>query len=189
MFRYSAKLRTREAEFFDPPQRHWRPRIYGEVHDHRIDACFPLAQAVAMKEHDMVCPRAVEALTLQQRRLTELIRKMDNGRWWSEDHACRIDEDEVCQQADRIGKALDVAERLADEMAAEDGTGTGSQLAPRVSQATPVAVHHSAESLPTPDDLGPFSPGPVDPHPDVIHEACGYEQRAWSLSGGSLKLA
>ncbi|MCJ2125622.1 hypothetical protein [Methylobacterium sp. J-077] len=137
----------------------------------------------------MVCPRAVEALTLQQRRLTELIRKMDNGRWWSEDQACRIDEHEVCQQADVIGKALDVAERLAAEMAAEDGTGTGSQLAPKVRQAAPVPVHHASESPAIPEDLGPFSPGPVDPHPDVIHEAGGYDQRAWGLSGRDPKLA
>ena len=133
----------------------------------------------------MVCPHAVEVLTLQQRRLTELIRKMDNGRWWSEDQACRIDENEVCQLADRIAKALDVAERLA----VEDGTGTGSQLAPRVRQGAPVPVHHASESLAIPQDLGPFSPGPVDPHPDVIHESGGYEQQACGLSGGIPKLA
>ncbi len=86
----------------------------------------------------MTCPRAVEALTKQRDRLVEVLRLMDDGRWWTGDDACLIDEDEVCQQADRIGAALDVVERLAGEMAAEDGTGTGSQLAARVRHSVPV---------------------------------------------------
>jgi len=137
----------------------------------------------------MTCPRAVEALTKQRDRLAELLRLIDNGRWWMGDHACLIEEDEVCVQAERIGAALDVVERLANEMAAEDGTGAGSQLAPKARQAAPVAVHHGSESLAIPDDLGPFSPGPVNPHPTEIHESGGYEQRSRGLSGGASKLA
>ncbi|NEU14962.1 hypothetical protein G3T14_23230 [Methylobacterium sp. BTF04] len=134
----------------------------------------------------MTCPRAVEALTKQRDRLVEVLRLIDDGRWWTRDDACRIDEEEVCLQADRIGAALDVVERLANEMAAEDGTGAGSQLAPKTRQAVP--VHHASESLVVPEDLGPFSPGPVNPHPNEIHESGGYEQRAWGLSGGASKL-
>lgn len=137
----------------------------------------------------MTCPRAVEALTKQRDRLVEMLRLIDDGRWWTGDDACRIDEGEVCQQADRIGAALDVVERLAGEMAAEDGTGTGSQLAPKATHAVPTPVHHASEDRAVPEDLGPFSPGPVVPHPDAIHESGGYEQRAWGLSGGVSKLA
>jgi hypothetical protein len=135
----------------------------------------------------MTCPRAVEALTKQRDRLVEVLRLIDDGRWWTRDDACRIDEDEVRLQAERIGAALDVVERLAGEMAAEDGTGAGSQLAPRERHAIPVL--QATEDLVIPDDLGPFSPGPVDPHPHDIHESGGYEQRAWGLSSVTSKLA
>ena len=135
----------------------------------------------------MTCPRAVEALTKQHDRLGELLRLIDNGRWWTGDDACRIEEDEVCLQADRIKAALDVVERLAGEMAAEDGTGTGSQQAPKARDGVPVL--RASEDLVIPDDLGPFSPGPVDPHPPEIHESGGYEQRAGGLSGATSKVA
>ena len=135
----------------------------------------------------MTCPRAVESLMKQQSRLAGLLRLIDDGRWWTGDGACLIDEDEVCMQADRIGSALDVVERLANEMAAENGTGTGSQHAMRATHGVPVL--RASEDLVIPDDLGPFSPGPVDPHPHEIHESGGYEQRAWGLSGGTSKLA
>lgn len=137
------------------------------------------------KEPQMTCPRAVEALTKQHDRLAELLRLIDNGRWWTGGDACRIEEDDVCLQADRIGAALDVVERLAGEMAAEDGTG--SQHASKARHGVPVL--RPAENLVIPDDLGPFSPGPVDPHPHENHESGGYEQRAWGLSGGTSKLA
>ena len=135
----------------------------------------------------MTCPRAVEALTKQHDRLGELLRLIDNGRWWTGDDACRIEEDEVCLQADRIKAALDVVERLAGEMAAEDGTGTGSQQAPKARDGVPVL--RASKDLVIPDDLGPFSPGPVDPHPPEIHESGGYEQRAGGLSGATSKVA
>ena len=61
----------------------------------------------------MIRPRAVEALNKQQDRLAGLLRLIDDGRWWTGDDACLIDEDEVCLQADRIGAALDVVERAA----------------------------------------------------------------------------
>jgi hypothetical protein len=133
----------------------------------------------------MTCPRAVEALTKQRDRLVEVLRLMDDGRWWTGDDACLIDEDEVCQQADRIGAALDVVERLAGEMAAEDGTGTGSQLAARVRHSVPVL--RASEDLGIPEDLGPFSPGPVAPHRNEIHESGGYERRAKGLAGDVAK--
>ncbi|MHC2103599.1 hypothetical protein [Methylobacterium sp. CM6246] len=132
----------------------------------------------------MICPRAVEALTKQRDRLVEVLRLIDDGRWWTGDDACLIDEDEVCLQANRIGAALDVVERLAGEMAAEDGTGTGSQLAPKATRAVPTPVHHSSENRAVPEGLGPFSPGQVGPQHDEIHASGGYEQRAWGLSGG-----
>lgn len=137
----------------------------------------------------MTCPRAVEALTRHQDRLTELLCLIDNGRWWTGDGACLIDEDEVCLQADRIGSALEVVERLAGAMAAEDGTGAGSQLASTAKTAVPVPNHSPSESRAVPEDLGPFSPGQVGPIHDAIHESGGYEQRAWGLSGGVPKLA
>ncbi|MCJ2013582.1 hypothetical protein [Methylobacterium sp. J-076] len=86
----------------------------------------------------MICPRSVEALTAQQGRLTELLRVIDDGRWWAGDAACRIDEDEVCRQAERIGAALDVVQRLTGEMAARGSSGTGSQLAQAPTHATPL---------------------------------------------------
>ncbi|KQT50594.1 hypothetical protein ASG52_07245 [Methylobacterium sp. Leaf456] len=135
----------------------------------------------------MTCPRAVETLTKQRDRLVEVLRLIDDGRWWTGDDACLIDEDEVCRQADRIKAALDVVERLANEMAAEDGTGAGSQLAPKARHGVPVL--RASEDLVIPDDLGPFSPGPVDPHPNEIHECGGYERRAKGLAGGVPKLA
>ena len=137
----------------------------------------------------MTCPRAVEALTKQHDRLAVLLRLIDDGRWWTGDDACRIDEDEICLQADRIGAALDVVERLANEMAAEDGTGTGSQLAPKATHAVQTPGRHVSEDRAIPEDIGPFSPGPVVPHPNAIHESGGYEQRAWGHSGGIPKLA
>jgi hypothetical protein len=135
----------------------------------------------------MIRPSPVEALTEQHDRLGALIRLIDDGRWWTGDDACRIEEGEICLQAGRIGAALDVVERLADAMAAEDGTGVGSQPASTSRHAVP--IHSASEELVIPDDLGPFSPGPVDPHPHEIHESGGYEQRAWGLSGGIPKLA
>jgi hypothetical protein len=133
----------------------------------------------------MIYSPAVVALTKQRDRLAELLRLIDDGRWWTGDDACLIDEDEVRLQAGRIGAALDVVERLASEMAAENGTGAGSQRAPKARQAAPFATHHASESLAIPEDLGPFSPGPVVPHPGAIHESGGYEQRTWGLPGRS----
>jgi hypothetical protein len=89
----------------------------------------------------MTCPHAVEALTKQRDRLVEVLRLIDDGRWWTGDDACRIDEDEVCLQADRIGAALNVVERLANEMAAEDGSGVGSQVTTKAKDATPDHSH------------------------------------------------
>jgi hypothetical protein len=137
----------------------------------------------------MTCPRAVEALTKQRDRLVEVLRLIDDGRWWTGDDACRIDEDEVCLQADGIGAALDVVERLAGEMAAEDGTGTGSQLASKATHAISTPGHHVHEGRAAPEGLGPFSPGQVGPLQDEIHPSGGYEQRARRLSGGVPNLA
>lgn len=137
----------------------------------------------------MIHLRAVEALTRQRDRLTELLRLIDDGRWWTGDDACRLDEEEVRLQADRIGAALDVVERLANEMAAEDGTGVGSQVVAKPGDAAPAAIHPDAGRGAVPEGLGPFSPGPVGALHDVIHESGGYEQRAWGLSGGVQRLA
>lgn len=137
----------------------------------------------------MTCPRAVEALTHQRDRLTELLRLIDDGRWWTGDDACRMDEDEVCLQAGRIADSLNVVERLANEMAAEDGTGVGSQLASRAVLAVTPPFSFASENRPVPEGLGPFSPGQVGPLHDVIHEFGGYEQRTLDLSGGVPKTA
>ena len=80
-----------------------------------------------------------------------------------------------------------MVERLAGEMAAEDGTGTGSQLAARARHGVPVL--RASQDLGIPEDLGPFSPGPVIPHPNEIHESGGYERRAKGLAGGVPKSA
>jgi hypothetical protein len=136
----------------------------------------------------MTCPHAVEALTKQRDRLVEVLRLIDDGRWWTGDDACRIDEDEVCLQADRIGAALNVVERLANEMAAEDGSGVGSQVTTKAKDATPGHSHQASADRALPEGLGPHSPGKVGPVHDVIHEAGGYEQRSWGLSGGVPKL-
>jgi hypothetical protein len=135
----------------------------------------------------MIRPSQVEALTEQHDRLGALIRLIDDGRWWTGDDACRIEEGEICLQAGRIGAALDVVERLADAMAAEDGTGVGSQPASKPRHAVPIDL--ASEDRAVPEGLGPHSPGRVGPEHDVIHESGGYEQRAWGLSGGIPKLA
>lgn len=129
----------------------------------------------------MTCHRAVEALTKQQERLAEMLRLIDDGRWWSGDDACRIDENEVYLQADRIGAALDVIQRLATEMAVDNGTGTDPRLALNSSEDWP-------DPDVTPNVLGPFSPGSVGPVHDVIHESGGYERRAWGSSGDASRL-
>ncbi|WP_243912315.1 hypothetical protein [Methylobacterium sp. J-078] len=184
MSRHPANLGSGTDVVLDPAQGSYRPGIYGDRHACTVDAP---RSAKGEKEHEMTCPRAVESLMKQQNRLAGLLRLIDDGRWWTGDGACLIDEDEVCMQADRIGSALDVVERIANEMAAENGTGTGSQHAMRATHGVPVL--RASEDLVISDDLGPFSPGPVDPHPPEIHESGGYEQRAWGLSGGSSKLA
>ncbi|MBO1021905.1 hypothetical protein IPV08_18285 [Methylobacterium sp. SD274] len=168
----------------DPAQGRRRLGIYDDLYACTVDAA---RSAKGEMEPKMTCPRAVEALMKQQDRLTGLLRLIDDGRWWTGDGACLIDQDEVCLQSERISAALDVVERLANEMAAENGTGTGSQLAPKARHDVPVL--RASEDLVIPDDLGPFSPGPVDPHPEAIHASGGYERRAWSLSGGTSKLA
>ena len=121
-----------------------------------------LVTGLGEKEPEMIHPRAVEALIKQHDRLGALLREIDNGRWWSEDKACRIDEDEVCHQADRIGSALDLIERLAGEMAAEQGTGVGSHPVSTAKRAVPDPIHPGSENL------GPFSPGQVGPIHDEI---------------------
>jgi hypothetical protein len=137
----------------------------------------------------MTCPPAVEALTKQGDRLAELLRLIDNGRWWTGDGACLIDEDEVRLQAGRIEAALDVVERLTGEMAAENGTGTGSQLAWSAKSAVPALDHPASESRVVPEGLGPFSPGQVGPLHDEIHESGGYEQRARGHSSSISEVA
>lgn len=135
----------------------------------------------------MTCSRAVEALTKQHDRLTGLLRLIDNGRWWARDEACLIDEDEVCLQADRIESALDVVERLVSEMAAEDGTGAGSQLSSELGHAVPLPIHLACEDHAAPEALGPCSPGQVGALHDQIHEAGGYEQKARGFAGSVSK--
>jgi hypothetical protein len=143
---------------------------------------------MATRKPEMTCPRAVEALTKQHDRLVGLLRLIDDGRWWTEDNACLIDEAEICLQADRIGAALDVVERLAAKMAAEDGTGGGSHPVSKEGHSVKVPIHSASEGCAVPVDLGPFSPGPVDPHPDGTKEPGGYEKRSWGLSDGGAKL-
>lgn len=137
----------------------------------------------------MTCPRAVEALTKQRDRLSALLRLIDDGRWWTGDDACRIDEDEVRLQADRIGSALGVIERLAAEMAAEDGTGVGSQVTAKPKEGMADLFHLASGDGAEAGGLGPHSPGHVGPLHDVIHESGGYEQRAGGLSRGIPKSA
>lgn len=137
----------------------------------------------------MIRPSPVEALTEQHDRLGALIRLIDDGRWWTGDGACRIEEGEICLQADRIGAALDVVERLADAMAVEDGTGVGSQVSAKAKDAVPDLFNPAPDDSADREGLGPHSPGHVGPLHDVIHESGGYEQRAWGLSGGVPKPA
>ncbi|KQT56144.1 hypothetical protein ASG52_24425 [Methylobacterium sp. Leaf456] len=137
----------------------------------------------------MPCPRAVEALTKQHDRLGELLRLIDNGRWWTGNDACRMDEAEVGLQADRIGAALDVVGRLAAEMAAENGTGTGSQLASKARDAVVVPNRHAPESVAILVDVGPFSPGRVGPLHEEVYESGGYEQPVLGWFDGSPKMA
>jgi hypothetical protein len=94
----------------------------------------------------MTCHPAVQALNKQSDRLAGLLRLIDDGRWWTGDGACLIDEDEIRLQADRIGSALDVVERLAGRMAAEEGTGTGSQPALEGTGAVRVMTHPAPET-------------------------------------------
>jgi len=135
----------------------------------------------------MIRPHAIEALAAQHDRLTALLRQMDDGRWWSSDKACRLEEAEVGVQAERIRGALDVITRLAGELALKDGTGTGSRLVPKTSAPSMLLRHPAPDSGALPEELGPFSPGPVVPHRE-IHASGGYEQRAGALSGGTAKL-
>ena len=64
----------------------------------------------------MIRPHAIEALAEQRDRLTALLRQMDDGRWWSSGKACRLEEDELGVQAERIRSALDVITRLEPEL-------------------------------------------------------------------------
>ena len=136
----------------------------------------------------MIRPHAIEALAEQRDRLTALLRQMDDGRWWSSGKACRLEEDEVCVQAERIRSALDVVTRLAGELELEDGIGAGSQLAPKMSLSVErFRALKRREARALPEELGPFSPGPVVPHRET-HASGGYERRAWDLSGVTTKL-
>jgi hypothetical protein len=135
----------------------------------------------------MIRPLAIEALIEQHDRLTALLRQMDDGRWWSSDKACRLEEDEVGVQAERIRSALDVITRLAGELELEDGIGAGSQLAPKSSYPSTNPRLPAPESSALPEELAHFSPGPVVSHRET-HASGGYERRAWDLSGVTTKL-
>lgn len=146
-----------------------------------------VAPILPNRNSKMIRPHAIEALTDQHDRLTALLRQMDGGRWWSSDKACRLEEDEVGLQAERIRSALDVVTRLACELELEGGIGAGSQLAPKTSCPSTLPRHPAPESRALPEQLGPFSPGPVVP-PRETHASGGYERRAWDLSGITTKL-
>lgn len=136
----------------------------------------------------MIRPHAIEALAEQHDRLTALLRQMDDGRWWSSGKACRLEEAEVSVQAERIRSALDVVTRLASELELEDGIGAGSQLAPVMAHPSKLPRPQAAGSCALPEELGPFSLGPVVPHQET-HASGGYERRAWDLSGVTTKLS
>ena len=82
----------------DPAQGRRRLGIYDDLYACTVDAA---RSAKGEMEPKMTCPRAVEALMKQQDRLTGLLRLIDDGRWWTGDGACLIDQDEVCLQSER----------------------------------------------------------------------------------------
>ena len=56
---------------------------------------------------------AIDALAIQNQRLTDLLRNIDGGIWWGSNPAAKIDADAISVQADQIRIALDEVSRLA----------------------------------------------------------------------------
>jgi hypothetical protein len=131
----------------------------------------------------MIRPHAIEALSEQRDRLTELLRQMDGGRWWPSNGGRHLDEDEICVQAERIRGALDVVTRLAGELELDDGIGAGSQLVAGRSYPSVPPFLPALDGAALQEDLGPRSPGPVVPRRERIHASGGYERRAVGLLG------
>ncbi|GJD44881.1 hypothetical protein AFCDBAGC_2750 [Methylobacterium cerastii] len=61
---------------------------------------------------------AIEALTLQNQRLTGMLRGIDNGLWWATDPAAKLDADKILVQAEIIRAALDETSVIAARIAA-----------------------------------------------------------------------
>ncbi|GJE17522.1 hypothetical protein [Methylobacterium marchantiae] len=66
----------------------------------------------------MNAQNAIDALTLQHRRLTDMLRGIDGGLWWSSDVTAGIDADSIYAQAEVIRIALDETKRLVTKITA-----------------------------------------------------------------------
>ncbi|MBO1021935.1 hypothetical protein IPV08_18435 [Methylobacterium sp. SD274] len=64
----------------------------------------------------MIIGETIDALTVQHRRLQELLRGFDDGIWWNSDALARLDVGRMSAQVERLGEALDEIERLATEI-------------------------------------------------------------------------
>lgn len=64
----------------------------------------------------MIIGETIDALTVQHRRLQELLRGFDDGIWWNYDALARLDVGRMSAQVERVGEALDEIERLATEI-------------------------------------------------------------------------
>lgn len=66
----------------------------------------------------MNAQNAIDALTLQHRRLTDLLRGIDGGLWWSSDVSAAIDAKGIYAQAELIRVALDETKILVTRITA-----------------------------------------------------------------------
>ncbi|MCJ2006131.1 hypothetical protein [Methylobacterium sp. J-092] len=65
----------------------------------------------------MISQTAIEAMGVQNDRLTTMIRNIDGGIWWQTDANAKVEAGKILAQTARIGDALDAIERLVKGMA------------------------------------------------------------------------
>jgi hypothetical protein len=123
---------------------------------------------------NMSIRQTIDALKKQQERFADLLRLIDEGRWWNLDAVGRLDAEKIRVEVVRIANALNHIEQLANDIMQPRPAGVSNS---RSHDRSAIVGPHGQSRQPLPEGLGPFSPGSVGLDSNSERDLGGSDER------------